>query len=84
MFDTNSLKDCDYGMKINITRQEIWLTISGKEVSSSTLVTNTPVLSRAEAVPPVETIVNLKNVNRRPGKLVSGQTICKNRYMYKL
>jgi hypothetical protein len=35
------------------------LTISGNSVSSSTLVTATPALSNAEAVPPVETIVNL-------------------------
>lgn len=37
------------------------LTISGKQVSSSTLVTGTPELSKAVAVPPVETIVNLIN-----------------------
>jgi len=35
------------------------LTISGNCVSCSTLVTATPALSNAEAVPPVETIVNL-------------------------
>ena len=34
-----------------------WLTISGKLVSSSTLVTDTPALSKEDAVPPVETIV---------------------------
>lgn len=35
-------------------------TISGKEVSCSTLVTETPALSKADAVPPVETIVYLQ------------------------
>ena len=33
------------------------LTISGKDVSCSTFVTETPALSKADAVPPVETIV---------------------------
>lgn len=36
------------------------LTISGKRVSCSTLVTDTPAFSREVAVPPVETIMNLE------------------------
>lgn len=38
------------------------LTISGNRVSSSTLVTATPEPSKADAVPPVETIVNLHTI----------------------
>jgi hypothetical protein len=41
------------------TQARSTLTISGNCVSCSTLVTATPALSNAEAVPPVETIVNL-------------------------
>jgi hypothetical protein len=36
------------------------LTISGKQVSSSTLVTGIPACSSADAVPPVETMVYLQ------------------------
>ena len=38
------------------------LTISGKHVSCSTLVTETPPFSKEVAVPPVETIVNLQKI----------------------
>lgn len=37
------------------------LTISGKPVSCSTLVTDIPALSKAEAVPPVEIILYLQD-----------------------
>lgn len=51
--------------KISIMKYELSkiinnLTISGKQVNCSTLVTETPVFSREVAVPPVETIANLE------------------------
>jgi len=58
--DRKSLQICTNGIQ-NRRRTEAAtkLTISGNCVICSTLVTATPALSNAEAVPPVETIVNL-------------------------
>uniref|UniRef100_A0A7C9AZS4 Uncharacterized protein n=1 Tax=Opuntia streptacantha TaxID=393608 RepID=A0A7C9AZS4_OPUST len=58
---------CMYGCRV-FTRPS---SISGKLVSCSTLVTETPAFSKALAVPPVETIVYPKLCNPLPRRAKS-------------
>lgn len=57
---TNTIKIIIMRVKYNTFKR---LTISGKEVSCSTLITETPAFSKEVAVPPVETMVYLENYN---------------------